>query len=48
MGTIKEFVKHHYRHFNSAVVVDAADAYISHLQQGGKMFLTLAGAMSTA
>ena len=24
MGTIKDFIKHHYRHFNSAVVIDAA------------------------
>ncbi|MCG3175760.1 MAG: Deoxyhypusine synthase-like protein [Candidatus Omnitrophica bacterium] len=45
---IKEFIKHHYRHFNAAVVVDAAEAYNQHLAKGGKMFLTLAGAMSTA
>lgn len=46
--SIKEFIKHHYRHFNAAVVVDAAEAYINHLDKGGKMFMTLAGAMSTA
>src|SRR3989338_6523108 len=46
--TIKNFIKHHYRHFNAAVVVDAAEAYARHLKKGGKMFLTLAGAMSTA
>lgn len=45
--TIKEFIKHHYRHFNAAVVVDASEAYVNHLQKGGKMFMTLAGAMST-
>ncbi|MGA2098572.1 MAG: deoxyhypusine synthase family protein, partial [Candidatus Acidiferrum sp.] len=45
---IKSFIKHHYRHFNSAVVVDAAEAYVKHLANGGKMFLTLGGAMSTA
>jgi deoxyhypusine synthase len=45
---IKSFIKHHFRHFNSAVVVDAAEAYIRHLDKGGKMFVTLAGAMSTA
>lgn len=38
----------HYRHFNAAVCVDAARAWIRHLDAGGKMFLTLAGAMSTA
>jgi len=46
--SIKEFIKHHFRHFNSAVVVDAAEAYVTHLQSGGKMLVTLAGAMSTA
>lgn len=37
-----------FRHFNSAVCVDAAQGWIKHLDGGGKMFLTLAGAMSTA
>ncbi len=46
--SVKAFMKHHYRHFNAAVVVDAADAYIAHLKKGGKMFVTVAGAMSTA
>ncbi|MBX9689346.1 MAG: deoxyhypusine synthase family protein [Candidatus Obscuribacterales bacterium] len=45
---VKNFIKHHYRHFNAAVVVDAAEAYNAHLAKGGKMFMTLAGAMSTA
>ena len=47
-GNIKSFIKHHYRHFNAAVVIDAAEAYVKHLADGGKMFVTLAGAMSTA
>ena len=46
--SIKEFVKHHFRHFNAAVVVDASEAYIAHLAKGGKMFMSIAGAMSTA
>jgi len=46
--TIKEFIQHNFRHFNAAVVVDACDSYNQHLAQGGKMFLTMAGAMSTA
>ena len=46
--TVREFIRHHYRHFNAAVVVDATEAYLAHLAKGGKMFLTLAGAMSTA
>src|SRR6202043_4173762 len=46
--SVQQFIKHHYRHFNAAVVVDAAEAYNAHLAKGGKMFVTLAGAMSTA
>src|SRR6202166_641520 len=45
---VKDFIKHNYRHFNAAVVVDASEAYIKHLAGGGKMFMTIAGAMSTA
>lgn len=48
MGAIRDFVRHHYRHFNSAALVDAAEAYAQHLTDGGSMFMTLAGAMSTA
>jgi deoxyhypusine synthase len=47
-GSIKQFVNRHYRHFNAAVVKDASEAYVEHLDKGGKMFITLAGAMSTA
>jgi deoxyhypusine synthase len=45
---IKEFIKHHYRHFNAATVADASQGYVDHLQKGGKMLVSLAGAMSTA
>src|SRR6201982_995088 len=48
MGSISEFIERHFRHFNAAVLKDAADAYIAHLNGGGKMMITLAGAMSTA
>ena len=44
---ISEFLKHHYRHFNAAVVVEASEAWVDLLNRGGKMFLTMAGAMST-
>jgi len=47
-GPVSQFIQHHYRHFNSAALVDAAKAYEHHLAQGGKMVVTLAGAMSTA
>lgn len=46
--SIKSFMKHNFRHFNAAVCVDAAEAWITHLKKGGKMMVTLAGAMSTA
>src|SRR5690242_21333643 len=45
---ISSFMKQHYRHFNAATVIDAAEAYTTHLANGGNMLLTLAGAMSTA
>lgn len=48
MSKITEYIHHHYRHFNAAAMVDAADAYVRHLDKGGVMFMTLAGAMSTA
>ena len=46
--TITSFVKHHFRHFNAATLVDAAEAWNTLLAGGGRMFLTMAGAMSTA
>ncbi|HUO81803.1 MAG TPA: deoxyhypusine synthase family protein [Gammaproteobacteria bacterium] len=45
---VADFLRHHFRHFNSAALIDAADAYNRHLENGGRMLMTLAGAMSTA
>ena len=47
-GPISQFITHNYRHFNSAALVDAAKGYEAHLERGGKMMITLGGAMSTA
>ena len=47
-GPVTEFIREHFRHFNAAALVDAAVAYQKHLDQGGKMVVTVAGAMSTA
>lgn len=47
-GPISQFMEKHYLHFNSAAMVDASQAYVKHLEEGGKMMITLAGAMSTA
>src|SRR5216117_3137673 len=48
VGGVSRFIDEHFRHFNAAVLKDAADAYIAHLDRGGKMMITRAGAMSTA
>jgi deoxyhypusine synthase len=45
---VARFIEHHYRHFNSAALVDAAKGYRALLDEGGIMFMTLAGAMSSA
>jgi deoxyhypusine synthase len=45
---IREFMTHHYRHFNAAVVKEAAQGWVDHIDGGGRMLLTMAGAMSTA
>jgi deoxyhypusine synthase len=47
-GAVSRFIARHYRHFNAASLMDAAKAYEVHLALGGKMLVTLAGAMSTA
>lgn len=45
---VSEFMKKHFRHFNAATLVDAAEAYQDVLKKDGKMIVTMAGAMSTA
>ena len=47
-GPISQFITHHYRHFNAATLVDAAKGYEAHINAGGKMMITMGGAMSTA
>ncbi len=47
-GCIREFARRHYRHFNAATLVDAAEAYRKQLDEGNWMMVTLGGAMSTA
>ena len=37
----------HFKHFNSAALVDAAKGYEQQLAKGNKMLISLAGAMST-
>ncbi len=46
--TIKDFILHHFRHFNAAALVDAAEGYREHISSDGRMLMAIAGAMSTA
>ena len=41
-------MQRHFRHFNARETVDAAQSYTEFVQSGGKMLVSLAGAMSTA
>ena len=45
---ISDFIEKYFLHFNAATLVDASKGYVAHLKDGGKMMITLAGAMSTA
>ena len=45
---VRDFVNEHYRHFNAGTVQRASESLVDMLESGGKVFLTLAGAMSTA
>ena len=47
MGAIRDFMEQNYRHFNARETVEAARAYEAHIDAGGKMLVSLAGAMST-
>jgi deoxyhypusine synthase len=47
-GPVSSFMLDHYKHFNAAALVDAAQAYEDQLSRNNKMMITLAGAMSTA
>lgn len=47
-NTITSFIDKHFKHFNAASLRDASIGYRKHLEEGGKMMITLAGTMSTA
>lgn len=48
VGPVRNFITEHFKHFNAAALIDAAEGYETHITEGGKMMITLAGAMSTA
>jgi deoxyhypusine synthase len=45
--SVRKFITRNFKHFNAAVLQDAAEAYVRHLRKGGTMFLAMAGALST-
>ena len=47
-GPVSAFIDRHFKHFNAAALNDAADAYSTHIDSGGRMLVAMAGAMSTA
>ncbi|MCU0710740.1 MAG: deoxyhypusine synthase family protein [Pirellula sp.] len=46
--SISAFMELHYRHFNARETLNAARGYRKHIDDGGAMLVSLAGAMSTA
>ena len=45
---VSAFIDRHFKHFNAAALNDAANAYSTHIDSGGRMLVAMAGAMSTA
>ncbi len=48
MGGVRRFMEEQFLHFNAREALAAARAYEAHIDAGGKMLVSLAGAMSTA
>lgn len=48
MTTVRRVLKHHFRHFNAKSLISAAEGWVRHLDGGGEMMVSMAGAMSTA
>jgi len=42
--SVRDFILYHFRHFNAAALVDAAEGYRKQVSSGGRMFMALAGA----
>src|ERR1039457_4147560 len=47
LGPISTFMEENYKHFNAATVLASAKAYKKLIDEGGKMMISIAGAMST-
>jgi len=48
VGEISKFLEENFKHFNAGTLLRAAKSYKDFVNSGGKMFLAMAGAMSTA
>ena len=48
MTSVRKVLHHHFRHFNARSLVEASHGWVKHLDRGGKMLVSMAGAMSTA
>ena len=48
LGPVGRFIQENFLHYNAGTVKDAGDAYRDLMEKGGKGFLAMAGAMSTA
>lgn len=48
LGPIGYFLEENFLHYNAGTTVEAARAFANLINRGGKMFISLAGAMSTA
>ncbi len=47
MPSVTRFMEHHFKHFNARETLDAARAYRRLVEEGGKVLVAMAGAMST-
>lgn len=47
-GPVGKFIEKHYKHFNAAILANAAKEWQKQLAIGNKMLIAMAGAMSTA
>lgn len=48
MGQISKFMENNFKHFNARETLAAAKGWVDFINKGGKMVVSLAGAMSTA
>jgi deoxyhypusine synthase len=46
--SVTEFIEKNYKHFNARALKESAKAYVKHIDDGGKMVISMCGALSTA